>query len=374
MQLERLRLLNFRNYPEADIPFSKGVHIIHGENGAGKTSILEAIYYLALTKSFRTSTDKHLILNQEKMFSVQGDFITSQGQALHVVLGYSKESGKRLTTNGQKAQKFSEFIGEVPIVLLHPADLNLSQGGPQQRRRFLDILLSQSSKVYLHHLIQYNRSLKQRNQLLASGMADEALFASWEENLATHGAMIVEKRRETVERLSDMVKQGYCELSNRDEKVKIVYQSNIPEETEGGDLLVEYRALFAKKRSREIEYGTTMVGPHRDDLLFLINGKPTRAYASQGEHKTFVIALKLAEYQYLREQQSHTPILLFDDIFGELDAQRIRQMLEQLSDIGQVFVTTTSQSFFEKVQNFSAPTHYYQVKAGKITPEMPEKN
>ena len=368
MQLARLSLLNFRNYREANIHFFDGVHVIYGENGAGKTTILEAIHYLALTKSFRTAVDKHLIFDKEKMFRIQGDFTNRQGQAIHTTIAYSRDSGKHLTANGQKLQKFSEYIGEVPVVLLHPADLSLSQGSPQQRRRFLDILLSQSSKLYLHHLIQYNRSLKQRNQLLLKSQEaplDPQLLISWEENLIHHGAEIIRKRQESVVRLSELVKSFYGQLSRKADQIKIIYQRSVPEQ-KGEDLHDTYRRLFAEKRSREQAYGSTIIGPHRDDLLFLINGRPAKAYASQGEHKTFVIALKLGEFQHLEQQRDQAPILLFDDIFGELDAGRIEEMLNQLSDIGQVFVTTTSRNFFDKISHFKHTTHYYAVQNGTI--------
>ncbi len=365
MQLKQLNLLNFRNHKSAEIAFSNGLNVIYGENGAGKTSILEAIHYLALTKSFRATTDKHLILKNASMCRVQGLFVNGQGQSLRSTIAYSLDDGKHLAINGHKVQKFSEYIGDVPIVLLFPADLALSQGSPQLRRRFLDVLLSQSSKLYLHSLIQYNRSLRQRNLLLQGDVVDQQLLLSWEENLVKHGTEIICKRRSAAVELSDAVCKYYQALSSKDDEIKIVYQCNV--KTENPETLgAAYRQMFEKKRRQEQEYGTTMVGPHRDDLQFLLNGKPMKIYASQGEHKTFVISLKLAEYHHLEQQQHQTPILLFDDIFGELDAQRIRQMLEQLSAIGQVFVTTTSRNFFDKVQQFDTPTSYFAVENGQV--------
>jgi DNA replication and repair protein RecF len=369
MQIKRLSLLNFRNYKKADIEFSDGVHVIYGENGAGKTSILEAVHYLALTKSFRTNIDKNLVLNTEKMFRIQGEFKTSQEQAIVSIIAYSPETEKSLTVNGQKARKFSDYIGDVPVVLLYPADLSLSQGGPSQRRRFLDILLSQSSKLYLHHLIQYTRSLRQRNRLLSDSggqTCDPQLLKSWEENLITHGVELIFRRTEAAAQLNEQVRQYYRELSKKDDEVKIVFRCNVQQQEEE-TLSSAFDRLFEQKRAQEQEYRTTLLGPHRDDLLFLLNGKPMRDYASQGEHKTFVIALKLAEFQLLQQQRLQSPILLFDDIFGELDANRIQQMLQQLSDIGQVFVTTTSPNFFEKIRDFSMPTHFYRVEKGIVT-------
>lgn len=366
MQLKKLNLYNFRNYRELKIAFSDGVHILYGPNGAGKTNILEAVFYLALTKSFRTNLDRHLIYNKEKMFRIKGDFITDQGQVLQCLVSYSLTEGKRLVVNGQKIAKFSDFIGELPVVMLCPADLQLSQGSPLQRRRFIDILLSQSSNLYLYHLIEYRRTLKQRNALLQQASPDEALLESYEESLIKHGCEIIRRRKATVLELNEVVKTHYQELSNTPDKVKIIYQSDVLGNRNDTELEERYRQKFSEKRKSEMEAGVTQIGPHRDDLLFLINGKPLKNYASQGEHKSFVIALKLAEYQYLQRQKYRAPILLFDDIFGELDAVRIRKMLNQLGNLGQVFVTTTSRNFFDKVQDFAAPTSYYFVNQGTI--------
>lgn len=364
MQLKHLQLQGFRNYAQANIEFFNGVHILHGQNGAGKTSIIEAIYYLALTKSFRTSSDRFLVHNQEDMFRIQGEFLTQQGQRHQVAIAYSGASGKLLSVNGQKVPVFADYIGDVPVVLLYPADLNLSQSGPQFRRRFLDILLSQSSHLYLHQLIQYNRSLRQRNLLLQNRRNDRQLLASWEENLSVSGAEIIRRRMAALQQLAPMVTENYRQLSNTGDETEILYRCNV-ESAAPENLEDHYRALFEKRRGQEMEYGSTLIGPHRDDLVFQLNGRPMKSYASQGEHKTFVIALKLAEFAYLQEQRSQAPILLFDDIFGELDATRIRSMLDRLGDIGQVFVTTTSADFFGKVEQFRQPTWYYQIEGGK---------
>jgi DNA replication and repair protein RecF len=368
MHLKHLTLFNFRNYQETKINFFKGINVIYGENGAGKTNILEAIYFLALTKSFRTSSERHLVLNKQNMFRIKGEFENAQGRAFECSIAYALTEGKRLVVNSQRFLKFSDYIGEVPTVLLEPSDLTLSQGSPQQRRRFLDLLLCQSHKLYLHHLIQYNRSLKQRNRMLQAEKNDVQLLYPWEENLIKNGVEIIKKRKETVQYLSETVKNFYQSLGNKDDKIKIIYQSNIEEKAHQPYESV-YREQFNLKRAEEIQTGYTKVGPHRDELLFLLKGKPMKIFASQGEHKTFIIALKLAEFYYLQRNRSETPLLLFDDIFGELDATRIQLMLDQLSDFGQVFVTTTSRNFFNKAEKLAGPLKYFKVQKGEVLVE-----
>ena len=368
MHLKHLALFNFRNYQEIKIEFFNGINIVYGENGSGKTNILEAIYFLALTKSFRTSSERHLVLSNQNMFRIKGEFESAQGHAFECLIAYALTEGKRLVVNSQKILKFSDYIGEVPTVLLAPSDLTLTQGSPQQRRRFIDLLLCQSHKLYLHHLIQYNRSLKQRNQILQSEKVDKQLLYSWEENLIRNGIEIIKKRNETVQYLSELVKSHYQSLSGKEDKIKIVYQCSIDQKNEAA-IEEAYRQQFELTRTEEMESGYTKVGPHRDELLFLIKGKPIKAFASQGEHKTFIIGLKLAEFFYLQKHRSEAPILLFDDVFGELDAGRIHLMLDQLSGFGQVFVTTTSKNFFEKIEHLSSAVKYYHVQNGGVLVE-----
>lgn len=366
MLLKRLNLINFRNYSEIHINFYDGVNILYGENGAGKTNILESIFYLALTKSFRTNIDKHLILNKSDMFRILGEFEIGSKQTLQSSIAYSPTEGKRLTVNNQKISKFSDYIGQLPIVLLSPSDLLLSQGSPAQRRRFIDVLLCQSSRLYLHHLMHYNRSLRHRNQLLQPKNKNMELLLSWEENLINNGTHIIKKRKETVEVLSEQVQSFYKKLSDGKDNVKIVYQTNIGLNN-WDNLHLNFRDQFNEKRDREYELETTIIGPHRDDLLFLINGKVLKNYASQGEHKTFIIALKLAELYYLGQRQTVSPILLFDDVFGELDSGRIQKMLDHLGEIGQVFITTTSKTFFDKLEKVPMSVHYYLVENGNVS-------
>jgi DNA replication and repair protein RecF len=369
MIIKYLHLTNFRNYRQAEISFNKGTNVLFGHNGQGKTNVLESIYYLALTKSFRTSLDKNLICYQEAYFRIEGELEDVHGRLQRSSIAYSPDEGKRLNYNGQIVSVFSEYIGSVSVVLLAPMDLEISQGGPYIRRRFLDIMLSQASNLYLHHLIEYRRALKQRNVLLQSEQRNENLIQSWEEALIQNGMVLIQKRMEAVESISQMVKEYYQELSGRTDKIKIVYQNSVmPNHSE--NLESAYAEAFNKSRSKEYQTGSTSVGPHRDDLLFLINGKPLRVVGSQGEHKTFVISLKMAEFFFLQRMHDEPPILLFDDIFGELDADRITNMIHSLSNIGQVFLTTTSPHFFGRVSNWNSGTAFYGIEQGHISEDV----
>jgi len=367
MVLKKLKLVNFRNYAKEEIVFHPGLNILFGQNGQGKTNILESLYYLALTKSFRTNTDQNLVLNNALFFRIEGDFSTNRNRKLVSSLSFSGTQGKQLKVNNQKVPKFSEYIGTIPLVLLAPSDLEITQGGPYQRRKFLDIMLSQSSKLYLHHLLQYRRTLKQRNQLLQDGEAfDETTLESWETTLVQHGAILIEKRREAIGELDSVVKQYYAKLSGKEDRIKIVYQSSVSAENEKTLAEVFGKALV-QNREKDRQLQTTGIGPHRDDVLFLINGKSLRWMGSQGEHKTFIISLKMAEYKYLQKMRKNLPLLLFDDIFGELDSNRIGNMIQSLSQIGQVFITTTSPHFFGKVKNWQGDSHFYEIANGKVS-------
>jgi DNA replication and repair protein RecF len=365
MFLNKLYLTRFRNYRDQNINFHSGTNILCGNNGQGKTNIIESIYYLALTKSFRTNNDQNLILSSESFFRIQGDFTTKQGRKLTSAIAFSASEGKRLNYDHQRIQKFSDYIGSIPIVLLAPSDLDITQGGPQQRRKFLDIMLSQASKTYLYHLLQYRRSLKQRNLLFQQTELDDHLLQAWEEALVQHGTILIEKRIEALEKLDALVKGFYTQMSGGSEKIKLVYQSTFPLKDQQKIPELYHQAL-KQNFEKDLLSQSTGIGPHRDDILFLISGKSLKAVGSQGEHKTFIIALKMAEYHYLQSVRKNLPLLLFDDIFGELDAERIGNMITSLSQIGQVFITTTSANFFGKLTSWKGQTAFYHIQQGTV--------
>ena len=365
MILSKIKLINFRNYKAAEVHFHPGINVLFGSNGQGKTNILESLYYLSLTKSFRTNSDQNLILNGAEFCRIQGDFHNDQQKSISSAIAYSVLDGKRLKFNGSKIQRFSDYIGSIPIVLLSPSDLEISQSGPYRRRQFLDIMLSQSSQVYLHHLIEYRRALKQRNTLLQTEKEDKSMLLAWNDALVKNGSIIINLRKEAVERLDQMVKSHYQTLSGSNDNTKIIYQYSFPLKN-SADLSGAYHLTLDQAYQKDKQSQATTIGPHRDDLLFLINGKPLRSIGSQGEHKTFVIALKIAEFYYLKNIHREAPILLFDDIFGELDPVRINNMINSLSQIGQVFITTTSINFFNKIDSWQQDTSFYEIVSGSV--------
>lgn len=353
MVLTELEINNFRLFPHLKIRFSDGINIISGLNGQGKTSILESIYYLALTKSFRTSSDTQVIYDDKKNFDVIGNFSSSSAQNKQIRLFCSESEGKHLFINKKEVLKFSEYIGTVPCVVLTLDDLKLTLGGPNERRKFLNILISQVSPVYLADLKIYRRTLQQRNALLGDENKKKVInqIQIWNEKLIEHGTRIIKHRMDFIEFLNRHLAKYYSEISGIKSKIDVIYQPHIGElKAKTGES--EIAAKFEKRLLRSFEYEyerrATIVGPHRDDIHFLKTGKVFRDYCSQGENKTLVIALKFLEWEYISKECDLKPILLLDDIFGELDEFRMQGLLSFLEKIGQAYITTTMQEKFKE--------------------------
>ena len=346
MYVKRLELTNFRLFEKTDLEFADGINLITGRNGCGKTSVLESIYFLALTKSFRTSQDFQIIKHQKDYFNIKGYFATDKKSKKISRVYYSEKDGKHMFLNSKEIKKYSEYIGFLPCVLLQPDDIKLTLGAPADRRKFLDILLSQISPVYLKDLRIYKRVLIQRNALLASEekLQIENQIDIWNSKLIDHGTRIIRKRIEFVNFLDNILGSYYNNLSNKDDTISVNYESSIIGDHNNASIQT-IKELFKKRMSLfykyELQKKTTVTGPHRDDVLFFKNGKLFKDYASQGENKSLIIALKLLEWNYLSQAHDSRPVLLFDDIFSELDQSRIKGLLRFLKDVGQTFITTT---------------------------------
>jgi DNA replication and repair protein RecF len=352
MVLRNLEIENFRNFSHLKIKFEDGINIISGMNGQGKTSILESIYYLALTKSFRTSNDSHVISYTNNHFNIIST-ISSENQAdKKVRLHYSRQEGKHLFVNKKKIEKFSEYIGVIPCVVLTLDDMKLTMGGPQERRRFLDILISQISPVYLEDLKIYRRSVQQRNALLCRDDKNKVLsqISIWNKQLIEHGSKIIQHRLNFNKFLNTHLSEYYNKISGSEDQINVTYKSSIGDDIAEKNIN-QIKQAFEKKLdiifNYEFERRMSVVGPHRDDISFNKDGKIFKNFCSQGENKTLVIALKFLEWEYISKKRKIKPVLLLDDIFGELDKYRMNGLLNFLERIGQAYITTTMQDKFD---------------------------
>lgn len=367
--LETLRLNNFRNYSTASAKLSPGVNIFYGPNGQGKTSILEAVHYLCLTKSFKTADDRHVLRFDAGHFEIEGRLVRPQSSleknphSQNVRLAFMPEQGKALMIDGARLTRFSEWIGRWPVVISAPEDVTIVSGGSGERRRWLDIVLSQIQPLYLKDLQEYRQCLRQRNALLATGMPDIESLASWDTMLVKSGTRIIRQRLEFLNRLTPLVCEVYGHLVPDGETIDIRYRASIGGDSEESDLEAVFAAALDRGRERELHRGTSLFGPHRDEIDFRLNGRAIRDYGSQGQYKTLAVALKFGEYLLLHRQLERMPLLLLDDVFSELDGSRRKKLVEYLSDAGQVFLTTAdSRPDYGMTQTIE----YFTVQNGKI--------
>lgn len=382
MRLRSLRLLSFRAHTETDVDFSPGVNLIAGPNGAGKTNILEAIHYLCLSKSFLTAHDAHALRKGCPFFEIEGQFEGEHRADLTVRLVYVPDEGKRIFVNKSPLDRLSEIVGVLPVVVFAPGDGALTAGGPEERRRFLDNTLSQARPVYLDDLMKYRRALRQRNALLLAqrrsrSPGDPAATEAWTEELVVLGARLMERRRRFIAEFSTYLADAYARIEAVGEEPSMEYKTavGLGEDMTEADLAEAFRAKLHRLARRERERGRTLAGPHRDELVFRLNDFEVRPFASQGQHRTFGLALKLAKYFYLRETLDETPLLLLDDVFGDLDPHRTEVFLNlfQTDTLGQTIITAARREPFDGIVDFEAPEHSaLSVVQGRVTePAVP---
>ncbi|MGS4787113.1 DNA replication/repair protein RecF [Streptococcus sp. P25B114] len=339
MWLERLELRHFRNYSQQDIEFNKGLNVFLGENAQGKTNILESIYFLALTRSHRTRTDRDLLQFQEKELSISGLLNRTNGKVpldIHLT-----EKGRITKVNHLKQAKLSNYIGHMNVVLFAPEDLQLIKGAPALRRKFIDVELGQIKPIYLSDLTNYNHTLKQRNAYLKStDKVDETFLSVLDQQLAEYGSRVIQHRIDFLKKLEEFGSRKVAEISGQREELRIDYLSSVSL-TDSVNLVDDFLTELEKSRKRDLFKKNTGVGPHRDDIAFFINGMNAH-YGSQGQHRSLVLSLKLAEIELMKEITREYPILLLDDVMSELDNSRQVKLLETITDKIQTFITTTS--------------------------------
>ncbi|MEC1553508.1 DNA replication/repair protein RecF [Bacillus haynesii] len=346
MYIQNLTLSSYRNYEHLDLQFENKVNVIIGENAQGKTNLMEAIYVLAMAKSHRTSNDKELIRWDEDYAKIEGRVIKKNG-SVPIQLVISKK-GKKGKVNHIEQQKLSQYVGAVNTIMFAPEDLNLVKGSPQVRRRFLDMEIGQVSPVYLHDLSLYQKILSQRNhflkQLQTRKQTDQTMLDVLTEQLTEFAAKVVMKRLQFVEQLEKWAQPIHSGISRGLEELTLKYHTSlhVSDSPDLSKMINSYQETFSKLRDKEIERGVSLSGPHRDDVLFYVNGRDVQTYGSQGQQRTTALSLKLAEIDLIQEEIGEYPILLLDDVLSELDDYRQSHLLHTIQGRVQTFVTTTS--------------------------------
>ena len=364
MILEQLSLLNYKNIEQAQLTLSPNVNCLIGANGQGKTNVLDAIYFLSFGKSATALTDGACVRHDAEFMMLQGKYRSALMEEEEISCGIKRGQRKRMRRNDKEYKRLSEHLGVIPLVMLSPADEQLVSGGSEERRRFMDIVLSQVSPNYLAALIRYNKSLQQRNTMLKQDDEPDAqLFEVLEEMMSMDAAVIYQERQAFVRDFVPIFQVMYARFCNAaSEEVDILYDTHASR----GDLL----PILVRDRAKERIVGYTLHGPHKDNLELLMNGHNVRREASQGQTKTFFIAMKLAQFIYLKSMGEHrTPILLLDDIFDKLDAGRVACIVDYVSgdDFEQIFITDTNR---EHLDSILAATHreykLFEVKGGEV--------
>lgn len=366
MHLTDLKLQHFRNYSAQGISLSPSVNVFCGENGQGKTNALEAIGLLAIGKSHRTSRDKDMIAWNEPQAAVDGSVQTMHGQR-NLRLEMSS-MGRKAYVNRIQQTKMTDFVGNFQVVLFAPEDLQLVKGSPKERRRFIDIELGQTQPLYLHHLANYNRTLQQRNKLLKQGIQDEEMIAAFDEQLASYGAHVVERRLRFLAQLEPVADEVYADISERRETFTFSYVSsvqNVTLESSHDAIVSAFERGLSEKRHTDMRMGYTTVGPHRDDMQLYLNGQDVQSFASQGQQRTIALSLRLAEIDFIYREIGEYPVLLLDDVLSELDDKRQRNLVLSMSRKVQTVITTTS--LFHLEDELASNARLFHVASGIIS-------
>jgi DNA replication and repair protein RecF len=372
LKLQTLLIESFRNHKSSLLQCSQGINLLLGNNGEGKTNILESISYICLTNSFYATNDVMVTKIGEAGFIVKGEMLSDGGVTHEVHVLFDKEQNqKTITTNKRKIEKSSMMIGKFPLVVLSQEQSTVTLGSPADRRRFVDLLISQTSRAYLENLIDYRKILKQRNKALSdiqsTDKRDVDTIEPWNESLIRTGAMVIKKRKEFISDFQNIMIDSYAQLAGIHEKPRISYAPSFEyDQNDTETIMTKFARELQDRFSEERRIGYSLVGPHRDEFIFQINDLNARGYASQGQHKTYLIALKIAEYYYLKNLYKETPILLLDDVLSELDGKRSQRLLELLSGFGQVFITSTDERNLDLRPIADTDTRKFFITQGRI--------
>ncbi len=357
MFIESLALSNFRNYDNEDISFSDGINILYGDNAQGKTNILEAIYMLATTKSHRGSHDKEIIQFDREECHIKAE-VSKHDIRHRIDMHLRKSKNKGVAINMIPIRKSAELFGLVNIVFFSPEDLSIIKDSPAQRRRFMDMELCQLNKIYYSNLCNYNKVLNQRNSLLKQIYFDKSqidLLDIWDNQLADFGIRVIKERNNFVDMLNEIILDIHKNLTSGKEELRIVYDKNVDEK----NFLLE----LCEKRNIDLKYQTTQIGPHRDDIVFMINDMDVKKYGSQGQQRTVALSLKLAEIKLVKKIINDNPILLLDDVMSELDSTRRDALLSSINDIQTIITCTGYDDFIKERLSIDK---IYKIVSGRI--------
>lgn len=366
MYLTNFKLTNFKTYAELDVDFCSNINCLVGNNGVGKTNLLDAVYYLSFCKSFFNSIDSQNIRQGEDFFAIHGSYRFEQDQVT-VSCIQKKGQPKQVRWNKKSYKTFGEHIGRIPLVIISPVDQNIIMGGSELRRKFVDGVISQTDKGYLDHLLQYQKALDQRNRLLKQFYEDrqwdEPSIAIWDEQLVRHGQVLYQGRKEFLDDFRPLFADYYSWITNSQEAAVLGYVSR-------SEIPLEQQLQEARQNDKYALY--TTVGPHKDDLELAIGDFNIKKFGSQGQQKTFVLALKLAQFEYIYRRCGQKPILLLDDIFDKLDMMRVTQLIHLVGSdrFGQVFLTDTQPGRVENIfaQIPQVEHALFTVTPGTLTP------
>jgi DNA replication and repair protein RecF len=368
MYLKNLRIINFKNYREANLDFTDKINCFVGANGAGKTNLLDAVHYLSFCKSYFNPIDSQNINHAEDFFAIHGTYIKNGDESTGKVSCVQKRNQrKQFMQNGKEYDRLADHIGLYPLVMISPYDRDLINDGSEARRRYIDSVISQFDKIYLDDLINYNKALYQRNSQLKEFAErryfDRSLLEIWDEQLIKYGTEIHLKRTSFIRDFLPVFNQYFSIISGDRETVSITYDSQLHEQP--------FNELLSKNMDKDRAMRYSTAGIHKDDLVFEIGSYPVKRFGSQGQQKSFVIAIKLAQFEYTRNVKGFKPILLFDDIFDKLDENRVTQLVQLVSQdsFGQVFISDTQYERVEKLaKSLTIRFHVWEIDSGAANP------
>lgn len=363
MILNKISILNFKNIREASLELSPNLNCFIGHNGEGKTNFLDAVYYLSFCRSAFNPIDSQVIMHDQDFFVVEGFYGNEASDPIDIYCGMKRGTKKHFKRDKKEYKRLSQHIGLIPLIFVSPADQSLISGGSEERRRLMDVVISQYDNGYIEALNNYNKALQQRNALLKMEQEpDAALLDIWEQEMARHGERIFTARQDFVERLIPVFQEIYNHVADGHEEVSLKYISH----AQRGALI----DVIQRDRYKDRAVGYSLHGVHRDDLEMMLGGYQMRREGSQGQNKTFVLALKLAQFDFLRRTASQTtPLLLLDDIFDKLDAHRVEQIVKLVSGdgFGQIFITDTNRDHLDQIlRSVSYDYKLFEVEGGEI--------